>query len=169
MVSAKIDKGLKISIPILVVVVVSAIVTTILMNNKSPNIDTELNQETSITNNNEKENKMAKIYANLNNEKLEINLEENSTTSALVKLLPLDITMNDLNKNEKYAYLDESLPTNTYSPKHIEAGDVMLFGDNCLVVFYKSFDTSYSYTKIGHIDNLPDLGDDSITVILSEE
>ena len=168
MVSTKINKGLKISIPILVVVVVSAIVTTILMNNKSPNIDPELNQETSITNNNEKENKMAKIYASLNNEKLEINLEENSTTSALVKLLPLDITMNDLNKNEKYAYLDESLPTNTYSPKHIEAGDVMLFGDNCLVIFYESFDTSYSYSKIGH-NNLPELGDGSITVVLGAE
>ena len=164
MVSTKIDKDLKISIPILIVVTVSVIVTTILMNNKSPNINTELNQETSITNNNEKENKMAKIYASLNNEKLEINLEENSTTSALVKLLPLDITMNDLNKNEKYAYLDESLPTNTYSPKHIEAGDVMLFGDNCLVIFYESFDTSYSYSKIGHINNLPSLDDGNISI-----
>ena len=166
MASTKIDKCLKISIPILVVVVVSAIVTTILMNNKSPNIDPELNQETSITDNNEKENKMAKIYVSLNNEKLEINLEENSTTSALVKLLPLDITMNDLNKNEKYAYLDESLPTNTYSPKHIEAGDVMLFGDNCLVIFYESFDTSYSYSKDGHINNLPKLDNGDITVTL---
>ena len=166
MASTKIDKCLKISIPILVVVVVSAIVTTILMNNKSPNIDPELNQETSITDNNEKENKMTKIYVSLNNEKLEINLEENSTTSALVKLLPLDITMNDLNKNEKYAYLDESLPTNTYSPKHIEAGDVMLFGDNCLVIFYESFDTSYSYSKIGHINNLPKLDNGDITATL---
>ena len=169
MVSTKIDKGLKISIPILVVVAVSAIVTTILMNNKSPNIDTELNQETSITNNNEKENKMAKIYASLNSEKLEINLEENSTASALVKLLPLDITMNDLNKNEKYAYLNESLPTNTYSPKHIEAGDVMLFGDNCLVIFYESFDTSYSYSKIGHINNLPSLDDGNISISIDVE
>ena len=169
MAGAKIDKCLKISIPILVVVVVSAIVTTILMNNKSPNMDPELNQETSITNNNEKENKMAKIYASLNNEKLEIDLEENSTTSALVKLLPLDITMNDLNKNEKYAYLDESLPTNTYSPKHIEAGDVMLFGDNCLVIFYESFDTSYSYSKIGHINNLPELNSESVSAKLSLE
>ena len=169
MVSTKIDKGLKISIPILVVVVVSAIVTAILMNNTSPNIDSELNQGTSITNNNEKENKMAKIYASLNNEKLEINLEENLTASALVKLLPLDITMNDLNKNEKYAYLDESLPTNTYSPKHIEAGDVMLFGDNCLVIFYESFDTSYSYSKIGHINNLPKLDGGNVSVNLSTE
>ena len=92
-----------------------------------------------------------------------------STTSALTKLLPLDITMDDLNKNEKYVYLEDSLPTNTYSPNHIEAGDVMLFGDNCLVIFYKSFDTSYSYSKIGHINNLPELSDGSIIVNLNTE
>lgn len=40
----------------------------------------------------------------------------------------------------------------------------MLYGNNCLVVFYKSFDTSYSYTKIGHIDNLSDLGSRNITI-----
>ena len=163
------NKGLKISTPILIVVIISVIVTTILMSNKSPNIDPNLNQETSTTDNEEKENEMAKIYVKINDEKLEMSLEENSTTSALAKSLPLDITMNDLNKNEKYAYLDDSLPTNTYSPKHIEAGDVMLFGDNCLVIFYKSFDTSYSYSKIGHINNLPELSDGSIIVNLNTE
>ena len=112
---------------------------------------------------------MDKIYATINGEKLEIKLEDNSTVSALLKELPLEVSMSDLNSNEKYVYLDNSLPTNTYSPKHIEAGDVMLFGDNCLVVFYKSFDTSYSYTKIGHIDNLPSLGDGSMSVAFSAE
>ncbi len=163
------NKGLKISTPILIVVIISVIVTTILMSNKSPNIDPNLNQETSTTDNEEKENEMAKIYVKINDEKLEMNLEENSTTSALAKLLPLDITMNDLNKNEKYAYLDDSLPTNTYSPKHIEAGDVMLFGDNCLVIFYKSFDTSYSYSKIGHINNLPSLDNGNISISIDVE
>ena len=169
MVSTKIDKGLKISIPVLIAVVVSVIVTTILMNNKSPNIDPNLNQKTSTTDSKEKETKMDKIYAIINNEKLAISLEDNSTVSALIKLLPLDITMNDLNSNEKYVYLDESLPTNTYSPKHIETGDVMLFGDNCLVIFYESFDTSYSYSKIGHINNLPKLDGGNVSVNLSTE
>ena len=72
--------------------------------------------------------------------------------------------MNELNGNEKYVYMNNSLTTNSYNPKHIEKGDVMLFGDNCLVIFYKSFDTSYSYTKIGHIDDLPDLGSGSVIV-----
>ena len=84
-------------------------------------------------------------------------------------MLPLELSMNDLNGNEKYAYLDKSLPTNTYSPEHIEAGDVMLFGDNCLVIFYKSFTTDYDYSKIGHINDLPELDSNTITVNLSTD
>ena len=77
---------------------------------------------------------------------------------------PLEVTMKELNGNEKYVYLNDSFPVDSYKPEHIEQGDVMLFDNGCLVIFYKSFDTSFSYTKIGHIDNLPDLGDDSISV-----
>lgn len=112
---------------------------------------------------------MNKVYIDINGQKLEVDLENNSTVSAFTKMLPLELSMNDLNSNEKYVYLNESLPTNTYSPKHIEAGDVMLFGDNCLVIFYESFDTSYSYSKIGHIDSLPELDGGNVSVNLSTE
>ena len=93
-----------------------------------------------------------------------VNLENNNTVSELIDLLPLEVNMTELNGNEKYVYLDKKLPTNSSNPKHINKGDVMLFGDDCLVIFYKSFDTSYSYTKIGHIDNMNDLGDGNISV-----
>lgn len=33
----------------------------------------------------------------------------------------------------------------------------MLYGNNCLVLFYNTFNTSYSYVKLGHIDNTTDL------------
>ena len=92
-----------------------------------------------------------------------LNLENNKTVEEFIDILPQTFNMNELNGNEKYVYMDNSLTTNSYNPKHIEKGDVMLFGDNCLVIFYKSFDTSYSYTKIGHIDNLDNLGNGSIT------
>lgn len=93
-----------------------------------------------------------------------VNLENNETARKFVDMLPQELDMSELNGNEKYVYLDVTLPTNAYNPKRISAGDVMLFGNNCLVIFYKSFETSYSYTKIGHIDNLPDLGNDSVSV-----
>ena len=93
-----------------------------------------------------------------------LNLENNETAISFVDMLPQEFNMSELNGNEKYVYLNNDLPTNSYNPKHINAGDVMLFGSNCLVIFYKSFDTVYSYTKIGHIDNLPDLGNNDILV-----
>ena len=93
-----------------------------------------------------------------------INLEDNETTKAFIALLPQEFNMSELNGNEKYIYLDNDLPTKSTNYKHISAGDVMLYGSNCLVIFYKSFDTSYSYTKIGHIDNLPTLGNGNIRV-----
>ena len=155
------NKKLTISIPILIAIIASVVVATVMMNNKGkePNLLPETNQ--SIDN---EEMTMDKVYININNKKLGIDLENNSTTSALIKLLPLELSMNDLNGNEKYVYLNESLPTNTYSPNHVEAGDVMLFGENCLVIFYESFDTSYSYSKIGHINNLPSLDDGNISI-----
>ena len=104
----------------------------------------------------------------INNDNYVLNLESNETVTKLLELLPLEVEMSELNGNEKYIYLDESLPTNSSNPKHINSGDVMLFGDNCLVIFYKSFDTSYSYTKIGHIDNLKDLGSNNIIVKITK-
>ena len=79
-------------------------------------------------------------------------------------MLPKEFKMQELNGNEKYIYLDEILPTNPVNPKQINKGDVMLYGNNCLVIFYKTFTTNYSYTLIGHIDNLPDLNKDNLTV-----
>ncbi len=97
-----------------------------------------------------------------------MNIEKNETTKHLINILPKTLKMSDLNNNEKYIYLDESLPKDEKLPRYINAGDVMLFGDNCLVIFYKSFDTVYKYTKIGHIDNLPDLGSESVNVTITK-
>ena len=94
-----------------------------------------------------------------------INLENNSTAKSFANMLPQELTMSELNGNEKYVYLDNTLPENSSSIKKVIAGDVMLYGNNCLVILYKSFNTLYSYTKIGHIDNLPDLNGDRITVL----
>ena len=98
------NKKLAISIPILIAIIVSAVVTTIMMNNKESDKDPNLSPETNQSIDNE-EMTMDKVYININNKKLRIDLENNSTTSALIKLLPLELSMNDLNGNEKYVYL----------------------------------------------------------------
>ena len=79
-------------------------------------------------------------------------LEDNSTARALVSLFPLTLDMSELNGNEYYNYLNTSLPTASANPKRINAGDIKLYGSNCVVIFYKSFSTSYSYTTLGAID-----------------
>ena len=103
------------------------------------------------------------VKVTINDKQYTIHLEDNETAESFVNLLPQEFNMSELNGNEKYIYLDTTLPTNSSNPKHINSGDVMLYGNNCLVIFYKSFDTSYSYTIIGHIDNLDNLGNGSIT------
>lgn len=78
-------------------------------------------------------------------------LEQNSTAEAFLALLPLTLEMRDLHDNEKYHYLGQSLPTNRTGVGTIHAGDIMLYGDDCVVLFYETFSTSYSYSRIGHI------------------
>ncbi|SNU05866.1 Ig-like domain (group 2) [Lachnospiraceae bacterium] len=77
--------------------------------------------------------------------------EDNKTTKALFKKFPVTYTMSELNGNEKYKYLSYELPKNAKQVKTIHAGDIMLYGTDCIVLFYKDFKTSYSYTRLGRI------------------
>lgn len=80
-------------------------------------------------------------------------LYNNPSTVALKAMLPLTLNMTELNGNEKYYDFPGSFSVNASVVGDIKAGDLMLYGDNVLVLFYKSFNTSYSYTKLGYIDN----------------
>ena len=80
-------------------------------------------------------------------------LLDNATATTFRAMLPLTIPMTELNGNEKYFRLANSLPVNASNPGTINAGDLMLWDTHTVVLFYKSFSTSYTYTKIGKIDN----------------
>lgn len=95
-------------------------------------------------------------------------LSATAAANAFKKLLPLTVRMDELNGNEKYCHLPDRLPTAASNPGAIHSGDLMLFGSDCLVLFYESFRTSYSYTRIGRLDNPAGLahalGPGSVTV-----
>lgn len=76
-------------------------------------------------------------------------VEDTETGRAFLAKLPLTVSMTELNGNEKYHY-GVSLPTAAKYCSEIEAGDLMLYGSNCLVLFYGSAG-GYSYTRIGKL------------------
>ena len=80
-------------------------------------------------------------------------LESNAAANEFKKMLPLTISMKDLNSNEKFFDFSKNLPANASNPRTINSGDLMLWGSNTLVLFYKTFNTSYSYTRLGKIGN----------------
>ena len=95
-------------------------------------------------------------------------LEDNATTKAFKASLPITVNMTEQAGNEKFYYLPTALPTSTVTPGTIFAGDLMLWGNSCLVLFYETFSSPYSYTRIGKIDKPSGLsaavGDRNITV-----
>ena len=114
------------------------------------------------------DNEDIKINLTVNDKTFSATLENNQTANELIEMFPLTINMSELNSNEKYYYLDTNLTTNSTSVSRINAGDIKLYGSNCLVVFYESFSTSYSYTNLGSIDDVDafvaELGNGSVNI-----
>lgn len=80
-------------------------------------------------------------------------LSDNAASRAFKAMLPMTVRMGELNGNEKYYYLPDRLQTSASNPGTIHTGDLMLYGSDCLVLFYKTFTTSYSYTRLGRLDD----------------
>lgn len=115
-----------------------------------------------------KEENTLSITITVNERTFSATLYDNETAKAFKERLPIVLDMSELNGNEKYYYLPDSLPRDSSCPSKINNGDIMLYGSDCLVIFYESFSTSYSYTPIGKIDD-PDglaaaLGSGSVQV-----
>ena len=95
-------------------------------------------------------------------------LADNNTAGDFRELLPLTINMSELNGNEKYYYFSNSFTADESVPDMIHAGDIMLYGRSCLVLFYQTFETTYAYTRIGAINDptglAEALGSGSVTV-----
>ncbi|ROR17917.1 hypothetical protein EC845_3721 [Comamonas sp. BIGb0124] len=95
----------------------------------------------------------SRMWMTVGERRFAITLADTEAARAFAAMLPLTIDMPDLNSNEKHAKLPKALPTNTIRPGTIRNGDLMLYGSQTLVVFYLTFDSIYSYTRLGQVDD----------------
>ena len=95
-------------------------------------------------------------------------LFDNPAATAFKAMLPLTIEMEELNGNEKKHHFSKRFPVDASNPGTINNGDLMIWGNNTLVLFYKTFPTRYSYTKLGKVEDPSELeaavGKENVTV-----
>lgn len=82
---------------------------------------------------------------------------DTEAAAELRQQLPLAKTFTELNGNEKYYKLPKHLTAADEDVREIHKGDVMLFDGQYVVVFYQDFQTTYRYTRLGHIEAANDL------------
>ena len=114
-----------------------------------------------------------RIWMVVGERRFAVTLADNDAARAFVSQLPLTLDMPDLNGNEKHQKLPKPLPTNVTRPGTIRNGDLMLWGADTLVVFYLTFDSPYSYTRLGRIEDAaalpPALGRGQVRVTFAKD
>ena len=145
-------------------------------------ISTVTEQEVTISNNLQEDNVVTQneaiqteFVSEVNNMKISIggteytaHFYDTKAAEEFKAMLPLTLNMSELNGNEKYIYMDSDFTTASEKVGSIKKGEIMLYGSSCVVLFYDSFSTPYSYTRIGYIDDPSGLekavGSGSVTV-----
>ena len=113
------------------------------------------------------------MWMSVGERRFAITLTDNAAARAFAAQLPLTLDMSELNGNEKHADLPKPLPAHASRPGTIRNGDLMLYGADTLVVFYRTFESSYSYTPLGRMGDPTDLaqalGRRAVRVLISKD
>ena len=119
----------------------------------------------------EEENSEMQMNVQVGGSTFTATLEENEAVDALVDMMEqgsVTIQMSDYSGFEKVGPLGTSLPTSNQQTT-TQAGDIVLYQGNQIVMFYGS--NSWSYTRLGHINDLTGweeaLGSGDVTVTFS--
>ena len=115
----------------------------------------DTSNETEPSENEGEENHMTNITITVGDSVFSAKLIDNDTSKALLAQFPMTLNMSDLNGNEKYYHLANSLPSeSTEKPAIINVGDIMCWSGYSLVLFYKTFSNSYGgYVRLGYIED----------------
>ena len=154
-------------IPIAVVLVSVAmifIVATTLFDDEKDN-DNNRNEN---DNDDNGENELIEVNGNLiiyiDGKKIDVNWENNNSIKELKKIAKngLEISMEKYGGFEQVGSLTQNLPSND-SRLTSKPGDIFLYSGDKIVIFYG--ENSYSYTKLGKINNM---SDDEIRTMLDK-
>ena len=122
----------------------------------------------------EVEETIKSIVLRIGDEQFVAYIDNSAPAQEFAKTVPFELDMKELNGNEKYyTGKDKFENTEEYKPGQIKAGDLMLYGDDTIVLFYKSFNSDYSYTRLGWVQDTSrlaqELGDGDVTVIFTKQ
>lgn len=82
-----------------------------------------------------------------------VTVEDNDAAKVFFDRVPLSLTLNEWAGNsEYYARLSEKINTDGIkSPSAFETGDIAIYNNTSLVIFYADTKNTEGYAKIGHI------------------
>jgi hypothetical protein len=95
----------------------------------------------------------SRMWMTIGDHRFAITVADTDAARAFVAMLPLTLDMPDLNANEKHVKLPKPLPAKASVPGTLRNGDLMLYGNDTLVLFYLTFESPYSYTRLGRVDD----------------
>ena len=122
--------------------------------------------ETEIVQDNEPEQEADTMVLTINGEVVSVEWEDNESVEALMDLVskePLSIQMSMYGGFEQVGSIGTSLPRNDIQTT-TEAGDIVLYSGDQIVVFYGS--NSWAYTRLGRIT---DKNEDELAKMLGKE
>ena len=98
----------------------------------------------------------------IDNTAVPVTWEQNASTAALQKLLPLTIELSPYGGFEQVGSIGQSI-VSADKQTTTQYGDIVLYAGNKLVIFYGS--NSWAYTRLGHIE----LSKQEMTVLLNRD
>ena len=92
-----------------------------------------------------------KYFIKINDHEYLFELKDTAVANEIKSKLPFTIKMTNLNGNEVYHRFGQDFTKNEKSVGTINTGDIYLYESDCLVLFYKTFSTSFKYSEIGKL------------------
>lgn len=120
------------------------------------------------------ESEEIKIQITIGDQELTATLEDNATTQALLKRLPLTLPMMDLYSREVVYRFDDPLPADEVQMRSYEVGEIIYWPPrHSFVIMYAQNGEQFSMQKIGRIDSgveiFDETGDVEVTFELIED